>query len=164
MHTRTAPHVSGSVVEHPRKGRPSALDWLEADVRKPCPRQSLEPDDPAQRREQFLELLRLMRKVDLQLASDALVLEADRGDAAELARCLGLRLPDERGAVQTTEQFVRMRSYRPSSSELTAHDLTDGLGRSRDRASAAGTALVTRTTATPEGGTEATRAGGRRRR
>jgi hypothetical protein len=33
-----------------------------------------------------------MRKVDLQLASDALVLEADRGEAAELARCLGLFL------------------------------------------------------------------------
>lgn len=38
MHARTAPHVSGSVIQlQSEEGATSALDWLESDTRKPCP-------------------------------------------------------------------------------------------------------------------------------
>ncbi len=37
-HTRTAPHVTSSVIQlQSEDGTTSALDWLESDVRKPCP-------------------------------------------------------------------------------------------------------------------------------
>ena len=37
-HTRTAPHVHSSVIRvQSEDGATSALDWLESDVRKPCP-------------------------------------------------------------------------------------------------------------------------------
>jgi hypothetical protein len=37
-HTRTAPHVFSSVIQlQSEEGATSALDWLEADTRKPCP-------------------------------------------------------------------------------------------------------------------------------
>ncbi len=37
-HTRTAPHVSSSVIQlGSEDGATSALDWLESDIRKPCP-------------------------------------------------------------------------------------------------------------------------------
>jgi hypothetical protein len=37
-HTREAPHVSGHVVHlRSEKGATSALDWLEEDIKKPCP-------------------------------------------------------------------------------------------------------------------------------
>jgi len=39
MHARTAPHVSGSVIQlQSEEGATSAVDWLEADVMKPCPK------------------------------------------------------------------------------------------------------------------------------
>jgi hypothetical protein len=38
-HTRGAPHLFGSVIElQSEEGATSALDWLEADSRKPCPK------------------------------------------------------------------------------------------------------------------------------